>query len=87
LLGIMMLQMHSYCYAQTTYDTTQYFGKMNYVFANVNKSLVTSGILRERWMPNIPNFINATLNASNLININFWHTLYFNYKLSITRLA
>ena len=30
-----------------TYDTTQYYGKMNYVFANVNKTLVTTGLLKD----------------------------------------
>jgi hypothetical protein len=45
LIGFIMLMQAFLSYAQA-YDTTQYFGKMNYIFQNVNENLVSTGILK-----------------------------------------
>lgn len=67
----------SFSYAQT-YDTTQYFGKMNYIFQNVNKSLVTSGFLKDYGIEflNLDNYKGNGLHDSNFVSIDEWRVLY-----------
>ncbi|MDP3665671.1 MAG: hypothetical protein Q8R50_03250, partial [Sediminibacterium sp.] len=64
-------------YSQT-YDTTQYYGKMNYVFANVNKTLVTTGLLKDYGIDflNLDNYTGAILNDSNFTALDEWRMLY-----------
>ncbi|MDP1764833.1 MAG: hypothetical protein Q8L07_13200 [Sediminibacterium sp.] len=61
-----------------TYDTTQYYGKMNYVFANVNKTLVTTGLLKDYGIDflNLDNYTGAILNDSNFTALDEWRMLY-----------
>lgn len=48
ILSIIMLVSVSLSYSQTNgYDTTQYYGKMNRIYYNVNTSLITTGLLRD----------------------------------------
>ena len=48
LFGFLMIAATNSSYAQTYgYDTTQYYGKMNWIYYNVNTSLVTTGLLRD----------------------------------------
>lgn len=61
-----------------TYDTTQYYGKMNYVFTNVDKSLITTGILKDYGIEflNLDNYTGAVLHDSNYVGLNEWRMLY-----------
>ncbi|MBS1736112.1 MAG: hypothetical protein JSS98_05830 [Bacteroidetes bacterium] len=47
-LSIFLLFAVNTSFSQTYgYDTTQYYGKMNWIYYNVNTSLVTTGLLRD----------------------------------------
>lgn len=74
---ISMILCSTFCFAQT-YDTTQYFGKMNYVFQSVNKSQITSGILRDYGMEflNLDNYTGAVMHDSNFVGLHEWRMLY-----------
>lgn len=45
IMVIIILTTNVFCLKVQTFDTTRYYGKMNYVFANVDKSQVTTGML------------------------------------------
>ncbi|MEO7046484.1 MAG: hypothetical protein ABI091_14330 [Ferruginibacter sp.] len=48
LFGFLLIAVTNSSFAQTNgYDTTQYYGKMNWIYYNVNTSLVTTGLLRD----------------------------------------
>lgn len=76
-MSIIMLINLSFSFGQT-YDTTQYFGKMNYVFQNVNKTLVTSGFLKDYGIEflNLDNYKGNILHDSNFVSIDEWRLLY-----------
>ncbi|MBN8835527.1 MAG: hypothetical protein ABS68_04555 [Niastella sp. SCN 39-18] len=61
-----------------SYDTTNYYGKMNYVFHYVNKSLVTTGMLRDYGIEflNLDNYTGAALHDSNFVALAEWRMLY-----------
>lgn len=61
-----------------SYDTTQYYGKMNYVFQHVNKSQITTGLLRDYGIEflNLDNYTGAALHDSNFVAVDEWRMLY-----------
>lgn len=64
-------------YAQT-YDTTNYYGKMNYIFQYVDKSQVTTGLLRDYSIDflNPDNYTGAAIHDSNFVSMSEWRMLY-----------
>jgi hypothetical protein len=60
------------------YDTTTYYGKMNYIFGNLSRSPITTGLLREYGIDfvNPENYNGKTLHDSNWVNIQDWRSLY-----------
>jgi len=77
LTGIILFLSISFSHAQA-YDTTQYFGKMNYIFQNVNKSLVTTGFLKDYGIEflNLDNYKGSVLHDSNFVSLDEWRLLY-----------
>ena len=61
-----------------TFDTTQYYGKMNYVFEHVYKNLVSTGLLRDYGIEflNLDNYSGAALHDSNFVALDEWRMLY-----------
>ncbi|HEX7847915.1 MAG TPA: hypothetical protein VF476_19075, partial [Chitinophagaceae bacterium] len=61
-----------------TYDTTQYYGMMNYVFHHVDKSQVATGLLRDYGIEflNLDNYIGTSLHDSNFLALDDWRQLY-----------
>lgn len=61
-----------------TYDTTQYYGKMNYVFHHVDKSQVSTGLLRDYGIEflNLDNYTGTVLHDSNFVALDEWRMLY-----------
>ena len=74
-VGILMLIMNAYA---QTFDTTNYYGKMNYVFYNVDKTPITSGILRDYGIEflSLDNFPGTMLHDSNYVSLDDWRMLY-----------
>jgi len=74
-IGILMLM--SPIHAQS-YDTTQYYGKMNHIFHYLNKSLVSSGMLRDYGIEflNLDHYTGAALHDSNYVSVAEWRLLY-----------
>ncbi|RWZ85748.1 MAG: T9SS type A sorting domain-containing protein [Hydrotalea sp. AMD] len=64
-------------YSQT-YDTTQYYGKMNNVFANINKIPITTGLLRDYGIDflNLDNYTGTAFHDSNFTALDEWRMLY-----------
>ena len=60
------------------YDTTQYYGKMNYVFSNVDKTQVSTGMLKDYGIEflNLDNYTGVQLHDSNFVNLDEWRLLY-----------
>jgi hypothetical protein len=68
-----------FCKANTqTYDTTQYYGKMNYVFQYVDKIQITTGFLRDYGIEflNLDNYQGIVLHDSNYVALDDWRLLY-----------
>lgn len=61
-----------------SYDTTQYYGKMNYVFQYVDKSQIATGLLRDYGIEflNLDNYDGASLHDSNFVALDEWRLLY-----------
>lgn len=61
-----------------SFDTTTYYGKMNYVFYYVDKSQVATGLLRDYGIEfnNLDNYTGAILNDTNFVALDDWRTLY-----------
>ena len=61
-----------------SYDTTTFYGKMNYQFQYLNKSPITTGLLREYGIDyvNIENYNGLTLHDSNWVNLDDWRVIY-----------
>lgn len=61
-----------------SYDTTNYYGKMNYVFHYVDKGLVNTGMLRDYGIEflNLDNYNGAVLHDSNYVAFDEWPMLY-----------
>ncbi len=61
-----------------SYDTTQYYGKMNYVFHHVNKSQIATGLLRDYGIEflNLDNYTGTALHDSNFVALDEWRMLY-----------
>lgn len=57
-----------------SYDTTNYYGKMNYVFHYVNKNQIATGLLRDYGIEflNLDNYTGAVLHDSNFVSLNEW---------------
>ena len=67
----------SRAYSQS-YDTTNYYGKMNYVFHHVNKSQITTGLLRDYGIEflNLDNYAGVVLHDNNFVALAEWRMLY-----------
>jgi hypothetical protein len=79
ILSIIMLLSFNSSFSQTNgYDTTQYYGKMNWIYYNVNTSLVTTGLLRDYGIDflNLDNYTGTALNDSNFVGLDEWRLLY-----------
>jgi len=61
-----------------SFDTTQYYGKMNYVFANVDKNQVSTGMLKDYGIEflNLDNYTGTQMHDSNFVNLDEWRLLY-----------
>lgn len=61
-----------------SYDTTNYYGKMNYVFHYVNKNQIATGLLRDYGIEflNLDNYTGAVLHDSNFVSLDEWRMLY-----------
>jgi len=77
LVCVILLITHLGSRAQT-YDTTQYYGKMNWLFANVNTAPITTGLLREYGIDfqHLDNYTGASLHDSNYTSLTDWRMLY-----------
>jgi hypothetical protein len=77
LLNAFLLIIVSVSCAQT-YNTTQYYGKMNYVFSNVNKSQITTGMLKDYSIEflNLANYTGQQLHDSNYVSNKEWISIY-----------
>lgn len=76
LIGIFMLIMSTHA---QSYDTTNYYGKMNYIFHYLDKSLITTGMLRDYGVEflNLDNYTgSSSLHDSNYVSIHEWKLLY-----------
>lgn len=64
--------------AQTGYDTTTFYGKMNFTYAHLNKAKITTGILREYGIDfiNQENYTGKIMHDSNWVNLTDWRVLY-----------
>lgn len=62
----------------TIYDTTTVYGMENYIFANVNKTYITTGLLRDYGIDfmNLSNYSGTTVNDSNYVGLGEWRFLY-----------
>ena len=60
------------------YDTTQYYGKMNYVFHHVNKTPITTGLLKDYGIEflNFDNYNGLNLHDSNFVSLEELRQLY-----------
>lgn len=76
-LSMIMLIRCLFVYAQNT-DTSQYYGKMDYVFEHVNKTPITSGMLRDYGIEflNLDNYTGTVLHDSNYVGLSEWRMLY-----------
>jgi hypothetical protein len=75
-IGIFMLMISTHA---QSYDTTQYYGKMNYIFHYLDKSLVSSGMLRDYGIEflNLDNYTgSSSLHDSNYVSVSDWRLLY-----------
>jgi hypothetical protein len=73
--------------AQTGYDTTTFYGKMNFTYAHLNKAKITTGILREYGIDfiNQENYTGKIMHDSNWVNLTDWRVLYASlYSQQIT---
>jgi hypothetical protein len=60
------------------YDTTTYYGKMNFIFDNLNRTIIGTGLLREYGIDylNLENYNGKVLHDSNWVNLDDWRALY-----------
>jgi hypothetical protein len=70
-ITLLVIKMHAQ-------DTSTYFGKMNYVFNYVDKSPITTGLLRDYGIEflNLDNYTGASLHDSNFTAMDDWRMLY-----------
>ncbi|WP_343693248.1 T9SS type A sorting domain-containing protein [Chitinophaga sp.] len=66
------------------YDTTQYFGKMEYIFQHIDRTPITTGILLDYGFEllNFDNYTGAALHDSNYVGISEWRQLYGSLYMS-----
>ena len=70
-----------------SYDTTSFYGKMNYLYANINKTPITTGLLRDYGidLQNLDNYTGLSLHDSNYTSLTDWRMLYSSlYSQQIT---
>lgn len=60
------------------YDTTTFYGKQNFIFAPLDKTKITTGLLREYGIDftNPDNYTGKTLHDSNWVTLTDWRMLY-----------
>ncbi len=61
-----------------SYDTTTFYGKMNWQYQYLSKTPITTGFLREYGIDYLPleNYTGASLHDSNWVNLDDWRALY-----------
>lgn len=76
LLGILMVI--AFNTNAQTYDTTSFYGKMNYLYANINKAPIITGLLRDYGIDfqNLDNYTGTALHDSNYTSLADWRMLY-----------
>ncbi len=65
--------------AQTApYDTTTYYGKMGFLFNNLNRTQITTGLLRDYGIDfmNLDNYNGKVLNDTNWVTLPDWRSIY-----------
>ncbi len=64
-------------YAQS-YDTTQFYGKNNFLFQHIDKSPITTGLLRDYGIDfqELDNYTGTALHDSNFTSLTDWRMLY-----------
>lgn len=74
LAGILIINI---CKAQT-YDTTTYYGKMNFIFNNISHTQITTGLLRDYGIDflSLDDYTGKVLNDSNYVTLTDWRSLY-----------
>ncbi len=74
LAGVLLLNISQ---AQT-FDTTTFYGKMNYIFENVSHTQITTGLLRDYGIDflNLDDYTGKVLNDSNYVTLTDWRSLY-----------
>jgi hypothetical protein len=77
LMSVAMLMAQTLCFSQA-YDTTTYYGKMNFTFGNLDRTQIGTGYLREYGIDflSLENFTGRTLHDSNWVNLSDWRLLY-----------
>src|SRR5215469_18086927 len=76
LFVLMLFALAGHSFAQT--DTTTFSGKLQYVFGNLSKTPITTGLLRE-WgidFVDLDNFTGQVLTDSNWTNLTNWRAIY-----------
>jgi hypothetical protein len=60
------------------YDTTTFYGKMNFTFGNLDKTQIGTGLLREYGIDfvNLENYDGKVLHDSNWVNLDDWRMVY-----------
>jgi len=76
-IGSLWLLLAKPCLSQA-YDTTTYYGKMGYIFSNVDRSQITTGLLRDFGIDflDLDNFSGTSTNDSNFTSLVEWRCLY-----------
>ncbi|HUZ57411.1 MAG TPA: T9SS type A sorting domain-containing protein [Hanamia sp.] len=61
-----------------TYDTTTYYGKMDFIFNNISHTQITTGLLRDYGIDflNLDDYTGKVLNDSNYVTLTDWRSLY-----------
>jgi hypothetical protein len=61
-----------------SYDTTTYYGKMNFIYNNLDRSLITTGLLKDYGIDflNLENYNGKVLHDSNWVTLQDWRSLY-----------
>lgn len=61
-----------------SFDTTNFYGKMNYLYANINKAPITTGLLRDYGIDfqNLDLYTGTHLHDSNFTSLTDWRMLY-----------
>jgi|HubBroStandDraft_3_1064219.scaffolds.fasta_scaffold43553_2 hypothetical protein len=64
------------------YDTTTFYGKMNFIFDNLNRTIISTGLLREYGIDylNLENYNGQFLHDSNWVNLDDWRAICYSVQ-------